>query len=240
MSEQTIWAKLAAPLDPRVIKMREQAGKTLRYIDSRAVDDILDANAPGEWDVRLAYLGSREVVGRNGEALGQSFAIKASLTVYGVTREDVGEGRDYKAAASDALKRAAVRFGIGRELYGEKPSGAKQGLPAASAGATSPSATGKSAATAAPAPTATIPIPSAGDFPPPCPKCGGKMWDNRVGKRNPKAPDAKCRDRSCDGVVWPEKPNAAAKVGTPATQSESDSEYLARMKQEMEAEEIPF
>ena len=29
------------------------------------------------------------------------------------------------------------------------------------------------------------------------------MWDNRVGKRNPKAPDFKCKDRSCDGVIWP-------------------------------------
>lgn len=31
------------------------------------------------------------------------------------------------------------------------------------------------------------------------------MWDNRLTKRNPKAPDYKCRDRNCDGVVWPSK-----------------------------------
>jgi hypothetical protein len=36
-----------------------------------------------------------------------------------------------------------------------------------------------------------------------CPKCSGKMWDNRARKSNPKAPDFKCRDRSCDGVLWP-------------------------------------
>ncbi len=41
---------------------------------------------------------------------------------------------------------------------------------------------------------------------PPCPKCGGRMWDNRIGKRNPRAPDFKCRDRGCDGVVWPARP----------------------------------
>lgn len=29
------------------------------------------------------------------------------------------------------------------------------------------------------------------------------MWDNRIGKKNPKAPDFKCKDRECDGVVWP-------------------------------------
>ena len=42
------------------------------------------------------------------------------------------------------------------------------------------------------------------DSPPPsCPTCDGAMWDNRVGKRNPKAPDFKCKDKECDGVIWP-------------------------------------
>ncbi len=39
-----------------------------------------------------------------------------------------------------------------------------------------------------------------------CPNCGGTMWDNRLTKRNPKAPDFKCRDRNCTGVVWPPRP----------------------------------
>src|SRR6516164_8675999 len=38
-----------------------------------------------------------------------------------------------------------------------------------------------------------------------CPVCGGEMWDNREGKRNPKAPDFKCKDKDCDGVIWPPK-----------------------------------
>jgi hypothetical protein len=38
-----------------------------------------------------------------------------------------------------------------------------------------------------------------------CPKCGGRTWDNRATKKNPKAPDFKCRDRTCDGCVWPPK-----------------------------------
>lgn len=45
------------------------------------------------------------------------------------------------------------------------------------------------------------------DGDPPCPKCGSRMWDNRgtpeKPKTNPKAPDFKCRDKSCDGVIWP-------------------------------------
>ena len=44
------------------------------------------------------------------------------------------------------------------------------------------------------------------------------MWDNREGKRNPKAPDFKCKDRSCDGVIWPPR-DAAAAAGAGATQS---------------------
>lgn len=44
----------------------------------------------------------------------------------------------------------------------------------------------------------------------PCPKCGGKTWDNRASKKNPNAPDFKCRDRSCDGVIWPPRNGQAA------------------------------
>ena len=36
-----------------------------------------------------------------------------------------------------------------------------------------------------------------------CPKCDGDMWDNRERKTNPKAPDFKCKDQNCDGVIWP-------------------------------------
>jgi hypothetical protein len=42
---------------------------------------------------------------------------------------------------------------------------------------------------------------------PDCPECAGPMWDNRekksLGELNPKAPDFKCRDKSCTGVIWP-------------------------------------
>lgn len=49
----------------------------------------------------------------------------------------------------------------------------------------------------------TAAVPTANDVDAMCPKCGGMMWDNRTSKTNPKAPDFKCRDRSCDGVYWP-------------------------------------
>jgi hypothetical protein len=41
---------------------------------------------------------------------------------------------------------------------------------------------------------------------PPCPTCGGDMWDNRSKKAsgavNPKAPDFGCKDKSCTGRIW--------------------------------------
>lgn len=47
------------------------------------------------------------------------------------------------------------------------------------------------------------PRPQSSNIDPSCPTCGGAMWDNRVGKKNPKAPDWKCKDRECGGAIWP-------------------------------------
>ena len=62
---------------------------------------------------------------------------------------------------------------------------------------------------------------------PACPVCGGKMWDDRLSKRNPRAPDFKCRNKpksqgapGCEGVIWPPRDGqsrAAVKSGSPAT-----------------------
>jgi hypothetical protein len=51
---------------------------------------------------------------------------------------------------------------------------------------------------------------------PSCPKCSSGMWDNRVGKKNPKAPDFKCKNKACDGVIWPPKTKRPVAAPTPA------------------------
>jgi hypothetical protein len=43
--------------------------------------------------------------------------VRIRLTLKGVPRENVGEGADPKSAYSDALKRSAMLFGVGRYLY---------------------------------------------------------------------------------------------------------------------------
>ena len=48
---------------------------------------------------------------------------------------------------------------------------------------------------------------------PPCPECGGAMYDNRLSKTKPTQPDFKCKNyKSCKGVIWPPRePKPAVK-----------------------------
>jgi len=117
-------------------------------------------------------------------------------------REDVGTGRDYKSAATDAFKRAAVRFGIAHELYSygtnwvELDGDGKFAKPVEDPAAAYARRNSSPKVTPAKRPALALDEET-------CPKCGGRMWDNRLTKRNPRAPDYKCRDRNCDGVIWP-------------------------------------
>jgi hypothetical protein len=76
---------------------------------------------------------------------------------------------------------------------------------------------------------------------PSCPKCGGRVWDNRLSKRNPKAPDFKCRNRSCDGVIWPAKAGGRGSAKTSSVEGPGagplvpESEAVAA-----ETDQIPF
>ena len=78
------------------------------YLDARDVMERLDEVVGPDWSDRYERIeGSRGLV--------------CYLTVCGVTRADVGaddnENEQAKSAFSDAFKRAAVKFGIGRFLY---------------------------------------------------------------------------------------------------------------------------
>src|SRR5678815_2008606 len=118
-----VWARLAAPLASETISWRQDGkpinrdGKFLArfvaYVEANTVRERLDSVVPGEWDLTLTPLP--QLAGEPDGELTCSF--KARLQVLGVVREDVGTGRDYKQAATDAFKRAAVRFGIAHELY---------------------------------------------------------------------------------------------------------------------------
>jgi hypothetical protein len=217
-----VWARLAAPLAKDTISWRQDGkpinrdGRTLArfvaYVEANTVRERLDSVVPGEWDLTLTPL---PVI--PGEPAGEATcSFKARLQVLGVVREDVGTGRDYKQAATDAFKRAAVRFGIAHELYAygqnwvELDGDDRYARPVEDPAVAYARRHGERPA--ARAVSEAVEDTKAGEARPQratdeeqCPKCGGRMWDNRLTKRNPRAPDFKCRDRSCDGVIWPEK-----------------------------------
>src|SRR5918999_3010037 len=128
MDRMDIWSKLAAPLPVGVISWRqdgrpvERDGKFfarfVAYIEANTVRERLDTVVPGEWDLTLDLLPPMPAGAQAGESDEPQVSFKARLQILGVIREDVGTGRDYKSAATDAFKRAAVRFGIAHELYG--------------------------------------------------------------------------------------------------------------------------
>src|SRR5437899_8999336 len=120
-----VWARLSAPVPSAAISWRQDGKVTARdgkyfarfvaYIEANTVRERLDSVVPGEWDLTLELLPTLAGQDENGE---QTCSFKARLQILGVIREDLGTGRDYKSAATDAFKRAAVRFGIAHELYG--------------------------------------------------------------------------------------------------------------------------
>ena len=113
-----ILEKLKKPTDKSEIKYRvgtvydKQNGKAtiLSYVDARYVQDILDdVVGPENWENRFY------------EAKGALFCeISINLGDYKISKSDCGTESDIapaKGEASDAFKRAAVMFGIGRDLY---------------------------------------------------------------------------------------------------------------------------
>ncbi len=113
--DQDLWLALAEPFPEQEIQWRVEAvskdkkrALVVPYVDARAVLDRLDeVVGPEGW-----FDAYEPLVLEKG-----AYQVKCRLTVLGVTKEDVGEGESLKAAFSDALKRAAVKFGVGRHLY---------------------------------------------------------------------------------------------------------------------------
>ncbi len=115
--------QLAAPFDGRLIKFKPQSVKGNRalvvaYVDVRTIQDRLDEILGVEnWQDEYEVLPDLSVICR----------LKIRIRRQWITKMDVGSPSDssdsgdrMKAGFSDALKRAAVKFGIGRYLYRTK------------------------------------------------------------------------------------------------------------------------
>ena len=109
--------ELRKTVDPNLI--RQRAGRRDRngqvhmvdYVEWHTVADILDEHAP-------SWVHSVKDI----RAIGEIITVTVAITIDGITREGIGTGKaesetGIKKAEHDALKRAAVKFGIARELY---------------------------------------------------------------------------------------------------------------------------
>lgn len=115
-----IGPRLAEPFDPKAIGWKPQSAKGNRalavaYIDARDVMDRLDAVVGvGCWQDEYEVLNDGSVVCRLLVKVGDEWVTKTDV---GGMSEQPDAGDRLKAAFSDALKRAAVKFGVGRYLY---------------------------------------------------------------------------------------------------------------------------
>lgn len=113
----TTLKELRKNVDPNLVKQREgwrdRNGNThyVDYVEWHTVADILDEHA-SNWSHTVKDI----------RQIGDIITVTVAITIDGVTREGIGTGNGdtelgIKKAEHDALKRAAVKFGIARELY---------------------------------------------------------------------------------------------------------------------------
>jgi len=109
--------ELRKNVDPQLVKQREgwrdRNGNVqmVDYVEWHTVADILDETAP-DWAHTVKDI----------RQIGDIMTVTVAITIDGVTREGIGTGlaqneMGIKKAEHDALKRAAVKFGIARDLY---------------------------------------------------------------------------------------------------------------------------
>jgi hypothetical protein len=120
MEPEQMMARLAEPFDAGEVKWKPQTVKGNRalavcYIDARLVMDRLDeVFGVGGWQDEYSQLPNGSVLCRLSVKIGGEWVAKTDV---GSESEQPDEHDRTKAAFSDALKRTAVKFGIGRYLY---------------------------------------------------------------------------------------------------------------------------
>jgi hypothetical protein len=111
---------LAAPFQLHDVKFKPAVvsgnrALALAYVDARVIQDRLDEVLGVDgWQDSYKVLEDGTVVCRLRLRIGQEWVTKTDV---GSPSEQGDSGDQRKAAFSDALKRAAVKFGVGRYLY---------------------------------------------------------------------------------------------------------------------------
>lgn len=131
MSEQSLHEQLSRAFDGKELKFfpvaKSRDGKTARvgsYIDARAVMERLDeVMGPEGWSTSYRCIdpADKAVECTLSLSLGGQWVSKSDVGYCNDAKDaDNAEKEPWKAAYSDALKRAAVQFGIGRYIYSLK------------------------------------------------------------------------------------------------------------------------
>jgi hypothetical protein len=119
-SAEALTQALAEPFDPREVRFKPAVvsgnrAMAIAYVDARVIQDRLDdVLGVAGWQDEYDCLPDGGVVCRLRLRLGDEWITKMDV---GSPSEQPDEGDRRKASFSDALKRAAVKFGIGRYLY---------------------------------------------------------------------------------------------------------------------------
>ena len=120
VDESALMEALAAPFEETEVKFKPQIVKgnralALAYVDARVIQDRLDdVLGTRHWQDDYECLPDGSVLCRLKIRVGGEWLTKVDV---GGQSEQSDTGDRVKAAFSDALKRAAVKFGIGRYLY---------------------------------------------------------------------------------------------------------------------------
>ncbi len=119
-NSHSVAEQLAAPFPASEVRWKPQTvsgsrALAIAYIDARAVIDRLDEVLGIDgWTDAYEVLPDGSVVCTLKARIGETWVSKVDV---GGPSEQPDEGDRRKAAFSDALKRAAVKLGIGRYLY---------------------------------------------------------------------------------------------------------------------------
>lgn len=106
-----IWAELRKPFDPKAVGKIPKGGAQLDYVGHAAVTDRLLTVDP-EWTWEPVALNEQGL-----PAYDQAGGLWIRLTVGGVTRLGYGDGPDPKQRIGDAIRNAAMRFGVALDLW---------------------------------------------------------------------------------------------------------------------------
>ncbi len=118
-TDKDIWAELRKPFDPKSISKLPKGNVTLDYVGHAAVTDRLNSVDPTwTWEPMAKDDYGNPLLIQTTDNFNKPLkGLWIRLTIGGVTRPGFGDGKTEKEAIGDALRNAAMRFGVALDLW---------------------------------------------------------------------------------------------------------------------------